>query len=136
MQAKASNAAIARALLAQYKDGKKMDQLVRSLAAFLTTEHRQADAQAIVRELERILFNTEGKLYVHAASAYALGDTQKAEITRIFSQQTAAKDVIIQETIDPDVIGGVRLQTADHQLDLTVQRQLQRLKHAGTAYSA
>ncbi len=136
MQAKASNAAIARALLSLVNEGKKMDQLIQSLAAFLTTEHRQADAQAIVRELERLLLNTEGKLYVHASSAYSLGKTQKAEITRIFSQQTAAKEVIIQETLDPDVIGGVRLQTADHQLDLTVQRQLQRLKHAGTAYSA
>lgn len=136
MQAKASNAAIARALLALYNEGKKMDQLVRSLAAFLTTEHRQADAQAIVRELERLLLNTEGKLYIHASSAYALGEVQKAEISRIFNQQTTAKEVIIQETIDPDVIGGVRLQTADHQLDLTLQRQLQQLKHAGTAYSA
>ena len=63
-------------------------------------------------------------------SAHALSEAQKAQISTIFGKATDAKEIILQETIDPDVIGGVRLQTADHQLDLTVQRQLQRLKHA------
>ncbi len=125
-----SNTSLARATLAQLKSGKNMAQATKSLAAYLTLERRLGDSQAIIREVERILLSEDGKLYVHATSAFALSEVQMAEITKIFAEQTGAKDIIIHQTIDSDVIGGVRLQTADHQLDLTVQRQLQRLKHA------
>lgn len=127
---KQSTTIIARALLAELRLGKDMQQVTKSLAAYLTVERRTRDAQAIIRELERLLLQEEGKLYVHAASAHKLAESQKKQIVEIFKEVTTATEIIVQESIDTDVIGGVRLQTADHQLDLTVQRQLQRLKHA------
>ena len=125
-----STTAIARALLSELRGGKDMSQVVHSLAAYLTAERRTKDAQAVVRELERLLLQEEGKLYVHATSAHKLSEAQKKRIAELFTEVSDAKEIIVQESIDTDVIGGVRLQTADHQLDLTVQRQLQRLKHA------
>lgn len=130
MKNKQSNASIARALLAEFNDGKDITTVVKSLAAYLITERRQADTQAIVRELEKLLLEERGKLYVHATVANSLSDQQISQIKDIFASNSTAKDVIIQQTIDKDVIGGVRLQTADQQLDLTVRRQLQLLKNA------
>lgn len=130
MKNKQSNASIARALLAEFKDGKDINTVVKSLAAYLITERRQADTQAIVRELEKLLLEERGKLYVHATVANSLSDQQISQIMDIFASNSTAKDIIIQQTIDKDVIGGVRLQTADQQLDLTVRRQLQLLKNA------
>ena len=128
-----SNAVIARALLAEFDAGKDMAAVTTSLAAYLVLEHRQSDTQAIVRELERLLLTEKSKLYVHATVAFVLTAERLAEITTIFAQESGAKEVIIQQTIDKDVIGGVRLQTADQQLDLTVRRQLQLLKNTAPA---
>ena len=46
----------------------------------------------------------------------------------MFGSAEGVKKVIIEETIDKTVIGGVRCETAEKRLDLTVHRQLQRLK--------
>lgn len=126
--AKETNTVIARALLADLQDGKSMQTVTASLAAYLVEERRIGDLNAILRDIERQLLVREGKLYVHATTAHALDEAQAATIKQIFAEQTGAKDIVIEETINKDVIGGVRLQTADHQLDLTVRRQLQRLK--------
>lgn len=136
MNPKSSNGKIARALLSELRSGKDIKQVTKSLAAYLTQERRLSDAGAVVRELERLLLNEEGRLYVHSTTAFPLSEQQKTEISQMFAKASRAKDIIIQESIDKDVIGGVRLQTADHQLDLTVQRQLQRLKHANVAHTA
>lgn len=130
--AKESNATIARALLADISAGKSAKTIATSLAAYLIEERRLNDVSAILRDLERQLMAKESKLYVHAETAHALAAQQVAEIAKIFTEATGAKEVIIQETINSDVIGGVRLTTADQQLDLTVRRQLQRLKNQTT----
>lgn len=130
--AKESNSTIARALLADLTVGKSTQDISRSLAAYLIEERRMGDLSTILRDIERQLLQQDGKLYVQAETAHSLSAQQSAEIQKIFMAQTGAKQVIIQETINPDVIGGVRLTTADHQLDLTVRRQLQRLKSQTT----
>jgi F0F1-type ATP synthase delta subunit len=50
-------------------------------------------------------------------------------ITELFKGD--AKNVIINQEHDPTVIGGVLVETDDKRLDLTVRRQLQRLKEMG-----
>ena len=130
--AKESNATIDRALLTDLHSGMPAEEVTTSLAAYLIEERRLGDLSAIVRDIERQLLANDGKLYVRAETAHALGAEQSAKIKQIFIAETGAKEVIIQETINPDVIGGVRLTTADHQLDLTIRRQLQRLKSQTT----
>ncbi len=130
--AKESNSTIARALLADINAGKPAKEVAVSLAAYLIEERRLGDVNAILRDVERQLMTSQAKLYIHAETAHALVAQQIAEITQIFQAETGAKEVIIQETINTDVIGGVRLTTADQQLDLTVRRQLQRLKNQTT----
>ncbi len=134
--AKDTNAMIARALLSEIESGKNLAELTSSLAAYLIEERRLGDLNAIVRDIEKQLLERKGILYVHATVARELGADQLAEITEVFKQHSIVKQVIIEQTINPDVIGGVRCQTADEQLDLTVRRQLQSLTRAKTSRSA
>lgn len=126
--AKESNAVIARALLADLEAGKDKQSLTKALAAYLVEERRIGDLRAITREVERLLLARDGTLHVHVTTAHALSNEQKATITQIFEAASDAKNIIIEETIDKAVIGGVRCETADSRLDLTVRRQLQQLK--------
>ena len=126
--AKESNSTIARALLADLQAGKDKQAVTASIAAYLVEERRLGDLQAIIREVERRLLANEGKLYVHVTTAHALSEAQTDQIKQIFSARTDVKEIIIEETLDTGVIGGVRCETADQRLDLTVRRQLQQLK--------
>lgn len=130
--AKASNIAIADALLRQFRSGLEPDKIAEGLAAFLIEERRIGDKNAILRDVERQLFNLESTLYVRTTSASELTAELNQQISEIFSKSTEAKKVIISSEINQDVIGGVRCQTTDLILDLTIRRQLQQLKGAIT----
>ncbi|MCA9344716.1 F0F1 ATP synthase subunit delta [Candidatus Saccharibacteria bacterium] len=130
--AKASNIAIADALLRQFRSGLEPDKIAEGLAAFLIEERRIGDKNAILRDVERQLFNLESTLYVRTTSASELTAELNQQISEIFSRSTEAKKVIISSEINQDVIGGVRCQTTDLVLDLTIRRQLQQLKGAIT----
>ncbi|MCA9329114.1 ATP synthase F1 subunit delta [Candidatus Saccharibacteria bacterium] len=126
--AKESNATIARAILARLDVVKDRHQLTRALASYLIEERRIGDSRAIMRELEGLLLVRDGTLYVHVTTAYPLNSDQKNAISQIFTKKANIKNIIIEETIDEAVIGGVRCETVDSRLDLTVRRQLQQLK--------
>lgn len=129
--AKESNNIIAQALLTDLKSGKDYKKSVDSLAAYLVEEKRLVDLKAVIRDVEKILLSSEGTLYVHATSAFELDQKMVDEITDLFQKQSGAKKVIVEQTIDKSVIGGVRCETVDYTLDLTLRRQLQRLKMVG-----
>ncbi|MEI6481098.1 MAG: F0F1 ATP synthase subunit delta [Candidatus Saccharibacteria bacterium] len=125
---KVTNTTIARAVLADIARGASMQDVTKSLAAFLIEERRVADASAIVRDIERQLLVSKGELYVRATSATPLASDMLEQIKTMFNTSGDVKKVVIEETIDKTVIGGVRCETAEKRLDLTVHRQLQRLK--------
>ena len=125
---KQSNKAIAHAVVAELKAGRSMKRVSKSLASYLIEERRLNDVGAIIRDVEKQLLVQDKTLYVHVTTAHGLSASTAKEITSMFADTSEAKRVQIEETINPDVIGGVRCETAEHRLDLTVRRQLQRLK--------
>jgi len=108
---KQSNKTVARAVVSELKAGRSI-----------------ARVSAIIRDIEKQLLDQDETLYVHVTSAHDLSAAIKEEISDMFRNQSDAKHIHLEETINPDVIGGVRCETAEHRLDLTVRRQLQRLK--------
>lgn len=125
---KQSNKTVARAVVAELKAGRSMKRVSKSLASYLIEERRMNDVGAIIRDVEKQLLVQDETLYVHVTTAHGLSASTQKEITKMFALKSDAKRVHIEETINPDVIGGVRCETAEHRLDLTVRRQLQRLK--------
>ena len=125
---KQSNKTVARAVVAELKAGRSMKRVSKSLASYLIEERRMNDVGAIIRDVEKQLLVQDETLYVHVTTAHGLSASTQKELTTMFAQKSDAKRVHIEETINPDVIGGVRCETAEHRLDLTVRRQLQRLK--------
>lgn len=126
--AKESNAVIAQALLTDIRSGKSLKKSIDSLAAYLVEERRLVDLKAIIRDVEKLLLKSDDRLYVHVTSAHEIDQQTEDEIKDIFQKQSGAKEVILEKTIDKSVIGGVRCETVDYTLDLTLRRQLQRLK--------
>lgn len=124
---KNSNIVIARAVLSQLEKGTKLKDVTTSLAAYLIEEKQVGNLGAIVREIERLLLENRDKLYLHVITAHEIDQSVYDSMIEMFKKQSGASEVIVEHLINPDVIGGVRCETADQRLDLTVRRQLQRL---------
>ena len=127
MSNSASNSVIARAVLSRLESGESLNMVTTSLAAFLIEEKKVGSLGAIIREIERLLLSGRDTLYLHITTARPIDDGVLQPLIEKFKKQNGASKVIIEHTINKSVIGGVRCETADQRLDLTVRRQLQRL---------
>ncbi|TXG76532.1 hypothetical protein E6P97_03380 [Patescibacteria group bacterium] len=131
---KTPRADIAHAIVQQLSQAADASQVAQEIAAFLISEGREADLESIMRDVMRIQ-REHGTLEVDVQSARELDDTLLAEIAELVRQEfPAATRVVTSETVLPELVGGVRVVTADEQLDLSVRGKLdtfKRLTHGG-----
>lgn len=108
-------------------------QLSQEVAAYLLTEGRVNELSSVMRDVQAEL-EQEGYVEVVARSAHDLDQSNRESITsRVKSIFPNAKQIIITEIHDPNVIGGVRLSLANQQLDLSVEAKLNKFKQLTTA---
>ena len=94
---------------------------------------RTGDLEPLLRDMakQRVL---AGIVEVTAFSAHSLAASVISDIhseaKKLYPQ---AKRIIINERHDPDLIGGVRLEFPDYQLDLSIRSQLNRFRTLTTA---
>ena len=107
--------------------------LARETAAYLISEHRTQELESLLRDLEQFQADEKGIVEVTSRSAHVLTDGERTEIEKTIKKvYPAAKKVIITELIDPKMLGGVRLELANQQLDLSVRSKLNRFKQLTT----
>ncbi len=100
----------------------------KQIAAYLLSERRVNELDSIVRDVQADWAGA-GYVEVIASSAHPLTAAVRADIKRQIKQlYPAAKQVIITEVRDPELIGGVRLNLADRQLDLSLRTKLNKFK--------
>lgn len=101
-------------------------KLTEAIAAYLVQNRRTSELDAIMREVARQRQSKDGVTEVTATSAFKLNEATKKSIASLMK----SKQTIINEVVDASVLGGVRLETSELQLDLTVRNRLNRLKAA------
>jgi F0F1-type ATP synthase delta subunit len=98
--------------------------VAKSLASYLISERRSHDLDRIMREINKQLSNQTNKTEIDLISAYPVNEDIKNKIKKLLKVESA----IFNQEIDKSVIGGVRAETSDVRLDLTVRNRLNRLK--------
>lgn len=126
-------AAFSRRQLASYAvdqivDGQSPADISKRLAAALIVSKRQKDAELLLGDIAEQL-ETRGLLTEAAVtSAKALSSSLLAQLAKQIKQATGTAEVTLKEQIDPTVIGGFRVETANRTWDKTLSRQLAAIK--------
>lgn len=132
---KTPRATVAEAIVSRLSHASDSAQLAREIAAFLISESRESDLESVMRDVRR-LRRSQGVLEADVQSAYPVDAAALTELTELIRHEfPAAKQVVTNQTIRPDLVGGVRIATADEQLDMSVRGKLdtfKRLTHGGT----
>ena len=96
----------------------------KATAQYLVHERRSSELDAIMREVQKVRCEENGITEVNLTSAFPLSTHVKKALTKFI----ANNKTITNEVIDKSVLGGVRMETSETQLDLTVRNRLQKLK--------
>jgi F0F1-type ATP synthase delta subunit len=109
------------------KDGSSQ-ALAQEIAAYLLSEGRVSELNSVLRDVQAD-WAKAGHVEVLASSSHPLSDDVKANITtQIKALFPSATQIVVTEVHDPEVIGGVRLNLANQQLDLSVEAKLNKFK--------
>jgi F-type H+-transporting ATPase subunit delta len=115
---------IAEAIINMLNQGKSPNKTAQALASYLAAERKTGELNKILRKIEELRYEREGRLEVTATAARPLSESVKREIKQLFD----AENVIIHEEIDKEIIGGVKVRALDKVADFSVVARLQRLK--------
>lgn len=119
---------VARTIADRTLKGGADDAYVRELAAYLLAERRVGELNSLLRDVQAD-WAKNGYVEVLAASAYPLSEAVRADIqSQVATLYPNAKQIIVTEVLDPEVVGGVRLSLANQQLDLSVEAKLNKFK--------
>lgn len=100
---------------------------ISALAAYLVEQNRVEEADLIVNDIARELYEQAGQLLVHVESARPLSDSVKSELKHLLTASTKAKHIELSETVNPDLLGGLIARTPDAVADMSVRTKLKQL---------
>lgn len=107
-------------------------KLSNEIAAYLLSERRVGDLDSILRDVQAD-WAEAGVVEVVASSAHELNSKTDADITKQVTKiYPSAKRIIVTHVHDPEIVGGVRLNMPNQQLDLSVEAKLNRFKQLTT----
>lgn len=99
----------------------------RQLAAYLVDTRRTKEVDLFVRDIVHQL-SLRGHVAGTVTSAYELSRATKQALEAYTRAATDARTVHLDEVVDPQVLGGVKLSLPGKELDTTVVRQLLTLR--------
>lgn len=127
MARKLSRRALTQHVASRLVAGDDRETLLNQLAAYLVQTRRTHEAPLIIRDIQYYLAEN-GVVAGSVVSAFALTDATLKEIEAFTKTATNASEVQLETTIDPSVIGGIKLSLPGKELDATVSRKLTLLK--------
>lgn len=127
MAKRLSRRALATYIADEWVSGVDRTKLVRQLAAYLVESRRTDEVVLITRDIEAALAE-RGQVLARVTSANPLGAQLKDQLSKQIASSQGAKSVEIDETIDTDVLGGVKVELPGYELDATLRKRLRALK--------
>jgi F-type H+-transporting ATPase subunit delta len=102
-------------------------RLVRQLAAYLIDSRRTKELELVVRDIEYEL-QERGTVLAQVTSASKLTEDTRKLIEGFIKSETNAKKILLRQFIDPEVLGGAKIDLPGRQLDATIMRRLTTLR--------
>ena len=102
-------------------------EVTKKLAAFLVENRRVRELDLIVRDIEEALAE-RGVLLADIASSRKLSAEAAKAVEAYLKKTTDVKTVKLRETVDPTLLGGVRVALPGRELDATLRHRISQLK--------
>lgn len=118
---------VARSVAARLLAGDDSAAVLRQLAAYLVVNRLQKQLAMYVGDIEYELAQA-GTVVANVTSARTLTPDLRQRLIDYVQAETSARRVMLEESIDPAIIGGVIVRTPTLTLDVSVTTKLKRLR--------
>jgi len=108
--------------------GAEMRDIATEIASVLLEERRTRDVAAVLRAIEKELA-ARGKVQVTVTSVHEVSEAVKMQLASLLG----VENPVFDQVIDKSVIGGVKAQAGEKQIDLTARARLNKFKQQLTS---
>lgn len=109
--------------------GGRVSEIVQNFLKILVDKGRAQELLQIVHDYERGYHERQGELVVRLASAQPLDEEERDQLRSALRKKygTAYNDFILQEHVEPALLGGLVLRTGDNVYDASLRSRLEAL---------
>ena len=104
--------------------GERIDGAARNFIQLLMRNRRLTVLPQIREQFEKLKLDSEGRLEAKISSAFPLDDAQRNHVVNLLSSRFKRK-INATETVNPDLIGGIKVEVGDKVWDASVRGKLQ-----------
>ncbi|MGQ0577539.1 MAG: F0F1 ATP synthase subunit delta [Betaproteobacteria bacterium] len=104
--------------------GERIDGAARNMIQLLVRNRRLAVLSQIREQFEKLKLEDEGMLDAKISSAYPLDSAQRNQVVILLSSRFKRK-INAAVTVDPELIGGIKVEVGDKVWDASVRGRLQ-----------
>ena len=107
----------------------QLDPITANFLGVIAANGRKGQLNTIIRNFRRFAAEHRGETTAEVVTAHPLKDDQ---ITALKSQlrTRAGRDVTIDATVDPAILGGIKIKMGSQMIDASIQTKLNRLASA------
>ncbi|HEY4503228.1 MAG TPA: F0F1 ATP synthase subunit delta [Candidatus Paceibacterota bacterium] len=110
------------------KAGHDLSVYSKAVVEFLNKKRLISKSKDIVDTLEKIVNKEEGIVTVKVSSATKLATETKHNLAHELKHRYKARDIVWQEIVDENLLGGMRIEVNDEVIDLTLKNKVNLLK--------
>jgi F-type H+-transporting ATPase subunit delta len=107
--------------------GRKVSDVTLSFLRVLVRKGREAELRSIVDALEEMIEREKDQVRVNVTSPATLAPDVKTRLETALASRLG-RPVILNEEVDPDLLGGLVVRVGDLRLDASVRTQLKKLR--------
>jgi F-type H+-transporting ATPase subunit delta len=106
-----------------------LDPVTTNFLGVLARNGRKGQLRAVIRAFRRLDAEHRGEATAEVVTARALNDDQLAQLKQQLRAR-AGRDVNIDATVDPSLLGGIVVKLGSQQIDASIRTKLNRLAQA------
>ena len=106
-----------------------LDPITTNFVGVLARNGRKGALQSVIRAFRRLASEHRGEATAEVVTARPLNDDQLAQLRQQLRVR-AGRDVNIDATVDPSLLGGIVVKLGSQQIDASIRTKLNRLAQA------
>lgn len=115
-----------QALVDQVKEG--ASKYVANLLQMVFDYRRMSDMVAIVDEFERRYDEKHKRVHAEVVTAVQLDETRRNQLRDNLAARLGAQEIVLNEKVDPTILGGVVVKTANQTLDGSIKTKIEQIR--------
>jgi F-type H+-transporting ATPase subunit delta len=111
------------------KDGASLDAVTKKAVDLISKKHLLSKSKEVLYELEKIVDKSKEVVRAKISSRIKIDKKETDEIEDFIKKRYKAKNAVLEFSINPKLLGGIRIEVGDEIIDMTLKNKIKKLQN-------